>query len=105
MRTIAIVFALTVVGGAAPTAPYDRGYLSIAVLVLAAALVALLATCLVSGWLLWELRTFMRMARYGPAGMPAPFLQPALWPARSLPSAVPDGSPLAPHKRALPDQG
>ena len=89
MRTIAIVFALTVVGGAAPAAPYDRGHLSTAVLVFAAALVVLLGACLVSGWLLWELRTLMRTARSrsAPAGMmmPAPVSQPALWPARSLP--------------------
>ena len=92
MRTIAIVFALTVVGGAAPAGPYDRGHLSTAVLVFAAALVVLLAACLASGWLLWELRTLMRTARSrsAPAEMiPAPVAQPALWPARSLPAGRP----------------
>jgi len=108
MRTIAIVFALTVVGGAAPAAPYGRGYLSTALLVFAAALVVLLAACLVSGWLVWELRTLMRMARSrsGPAGMPAPAAQPSLLPARSFamgrPRRVATRAPQASASRSRP---
>ena len=80
MRTIAIVFALAVLGGTAPAAPYGR--LSSAVLVFAAALVVLLAACLVSGWLSSELRTLMRMAGSGPAAVPAPVPASAFRPAR-----------------------
>jgi hypothetical protein len=62
MRRIAILLALTVIGGAVPAASFGPRHLVAAVLVFAAALVALLATCVASGWLLCERRTLNRMA-------------------------------------------
>src|SRR5262245_20779326 len=96
MRTIAIVFALAVVGGLAPAAQYGRGNLSPALLVFAAALVGLLAACLMSGWLLGEARTLTRMANGGPPGNPTPMSRSAVPPALSalvgLPEVVAGGA-------------
>jgi hypothetical protein len=76
MRTIAIVFALAVIGAIAPAAPYGRGHLSTAVLLFAAALVALLGACLVSGWRSFESRALARIATVAPAGPAIPAFQP-----------------------------
>jgi len=85
MRTIAIVFALAVVGATAPAAPYGLGRLSLALLVFGAALIVLLAACLVTGWFLSELRTLMRMPSGGPAGgWPSPVVRSAFRLARTL---------------------
>ncbi len=101
MRTIAIVFALTVVGATAPTAWYGLGHLSTALLAFTAALVIFLAACLVSGWLLSELGTLMRTASGGPAGgAPTPVARSASRLARFSLVGHPRPVARAPHASA-----
>jgi hypothetical protein len=84
MRTIAIVFALALIAGTAPAAPYTRDHLSTAVLLFTAALAVLLAACLVSGWRLFDVRALTRVSKGTPASGPTPVVPPVLWPVRSL---------------------
>jgi hypothetical protein len=84
MRTIAIVFALALIAGTAPAAPYTRDHLSTAVLLFTAALAVLLAASLVSGWRLFDMRALTRVSKGTPASGPTPVMPPVLWPVSSL---------------------
>ena len=99
MRTIAILSVLTLVAGIAPAAPYTREYLSTAVLLFTAALAGLLASCLVIGWRLSDLRALTHVSKGAPASGPIPATWPALRPVRSLsiehPGAAAHGGPAA----------
>src|SRR5262245_12922828 len=99
MRTISIVFVLTLVAGIAPAAPYTREYLSTAVLLFTAALAGLLASCLVTGWRLSDLRALTHVSKGAPASGPIPATWPAVRPVRSLsiehPGAAAHGGPAA----------
>jgi len=59
MRTIAILFALTIVAGAAPAAASSLDYLAPTLLLFTTALAALLLGCLIVGWRVFEMRTRM----------------------------------------------
>ncbi len=61
MRTIAILFALVVIGAAAPLASH-QSQLPTAILLFAGAIVALQSVCLAAGWLLYERRISSRTA-------------------------------------------
>jgi len=119
MRTIAIVFALAVVGAAAPAAPNDLGHLFIALLGFSVTLLAFLGACLVSGWLLAELRRLV--PRAGATRAHGSRVPARAWPVRSvlvgsppdallalsarpagrgrIGTAVPHGDPVAPTTR------
>ena len=61
MKTIAILFALTVVAAAAPTVASGRDHLVPALLSFTAALAALTLGCLAAGWRAYELRAHARV--------------------------------------------
>jgi hypothetical protein len=90
VRTISILFALAVIGAAAPAASLGHGLLPTAVLLFACALAGLLAACLVTGWLLCERRTLGRMTGESPIPVPSPA-------AQSTPA--PTWSVSAPHEQ------
>ena len=99
MRTIAIVFALAVVGGIAPAVPFGGGHAPAAVMLFAAALVMFVAGCVVTGWLLSERRTLVRMAASRRVEAPMPSAAPA---PRALPAGplrwAADAAPAEPFR-------
>jgi hypothetical protein len=105
MRTIAILFTLAVVGGAAPAASFGLGHLPVAVLLFAAALVVFLAACLASGWLLFEHRTLVRAAGGRVVGMPGAVARSAFGRTSPVPLGRPrwvGRAPQALGSRAMP---
>src|SRR5262245_2960668 len=70
MRTIAILFALVVIGAAAPLASMHHGTLPTAILLFTGAVVTLQSACLTAGWLLYERRISSRTASRGPIDVP-----------------------------------
>ena len=87
MITIAILFALAVIGAAAPAASVGPDLLLTAVLLFVCALAGLLAACLASGWLRSERRTLSHMAGKSPVRGSASAVQTT--PARTWSASVP----------------